>query len=217
MLNRRHVSEWARPAAELDARIIRALHALHEPPAAHPRVPDDLVDLIPPLDQLRPAAVLVGLVERAGETRVILTRRTEALAHHPGQVAFPGGRRDPRDSGLLQTALREAQEEISLRQEHVQPLGFIDPLPTFTGFMVLPVVARVSTAHVSRPEPGEVAEVFEVPLAFLMDPRNLQVEHAQLAGRRRQTWRFDFAGQRIWGATAAMLINLRERLYGADR
>lgn len=217
MLNPRRVSEWTRSAAEVDARIVPALHALHLPPTDLPTVPADLADLIPPLDQLRPAAVLVGLVERAGETRVILTRRTEALAHHPGQVAFPGGRRDPRDAGLLQTALREAREEISLRFEHVRPLGYIDPLPTFTGFLVLPVVARVASEHVSHPEPGEVAEVFEVPLAFLMDPRNLQIEHAQLAGRRRQTWRFDFGGQRIWGATAAMLINLRERLQSDGR
>lgn len=211
------MSEWRQPAATVDARIATALYPLDAPPTRVPGIPPDLADLIPPLDQLRPAAVLVGLVEREGETRVILTRRTESLAHHPGQVAFPGGRQDARDAGLLQTALREAHEEISLRGEHVRPLGFIDPLPTFTGFVVLPVIARVSTDHVSRPEPGEVAEVFEVPLEFLMDPRSLQIEHAQLAGRSRQTWRFEFAGQRIWGATAAMLINLRDRLAAETR
>jgi 8-oxo-dGTP pyrophosphatase MutT (NUDIX family) len=206
------VSEWRAPAEVLDARIRRALYALAAPPTAPPKVPEDLRDLIPPLERLRPAAVLLGLVDRGEGSRVILTRRTEALAHHPGQVAFPGGRQDPRDPGLLATAIREAQEEIALDPAHVDPLGFIDRLPTFTGFLVLPVVARVSPLHVSRPEPGEVAEVFEVPLDFLMDPANLRTERGELAGRSRQTWRFDYAGQRIWGATAAMLINLRERL-----
>lgn len=206
------MSEWARPPGELDARIAPALHALDAPPQTLPELPGDLADLIPPIATLRPAAVLVGLIDRGAGTQVILTRRTEALAHHPGQVAFPGGRQDVRDAGLLQTALREAQEEIALDPEHAVPLGYIDPLPTFTGFLVLPVVARISPLHVSRPEPGEVAEVFEVPLGFLMDPHNLHIEHTQLAGRPRQTWRFDFGGQRIWGATAAMLLNLRDRL-----
>ncbi len=206
------MSDWVQPALELDARIARALHALDAPPRALPEIPADLSDLIPPISTLRPAAVLVGLVDRGSGTQVILTRRTEALAHHPGQVAFPGGRHEARDAGLLQTALREAYEEIALHPNHAVPLGYIDPLPTFTGFLVLPVVARVSPQHVSRPEPGEVAEVFEVPLGFLMDPLNLQIEHAQVAGRPRQTWRFDFGGQRIWGATAAMLLNLRDRL-----
>ncbi len=210
------MSEWHQPAAELDARIARALYGLDAPPRDPPPVPADLADLIPPLAALRPAAVLVGLVDRGRGTQVILTRRTEALAHHPGQVAFPGGRHDAADAGLLQTALREAWEEIALSPEHALPLGYIDPLPTFTGFLVLPVVARVSPRHVSKPEPGEVAEVFEVPLEFLMDPSNLRVEHGVLAGRPRQTWRFDFAGQRIWGATAAMLLNLRDRLRAAS-
>jgi 8-oxo-dGTP pyrophosphatase MutT (NUDIX family) len=206
------VFEWAAPADRLDARIARSLHGLSAPPTAPPRIPEDLRDLIPPLELLRPAAVLLGLVDRGEGSRVILTRRTEALAHHPGQVAFPGGRQDARDPGLLETAIREAHEEIALDPAHVQPLGYIDPMPTFTGFLVLPVVARVSPLHQSRPEPGEVAEVFEVPLAYLMDPANLRIERAELAGRARQTWRFDYAGQRIWGATAAMLINLRDRL-----
>lgn len=204
--------DWGRSPAELDARIASALHALDKPPTGLPNIPADLADLFPSVERLRPAAVLVGLVDRGGGTQVILTRRTEGLAHHPGQVALPGGRQDPDDADLTQTALREAHEEIGLIPGHARPLGYIDPLPTVTGFLVLPVVARVSPLHVSHPEPGEVAEVFEVPLAFLMDPGNLHRDSTQVAGRQRQTWRFDFAGQRIWGATAAMLLNLRERL-----
>ncbi len=206
------MSDWSAPPELLDRRIARALHALTAPPTDPPRIPETLRDLIPPPERLRPAAVLLGLVDRGDGSRVILTRRTEALAHHPGQVAFPGGRQDARDPRLLDTAIREAHEEIALDPVHVQPLGYIDPMPTFTGFLVLPVVARVSPLHRSRPEPGEVAEVFEVPLGFLMDPANLRIERAELAGRMREAWRFDYAGQRIWGATAAMLINLRDRL-----
>lgn len=204
--------EWPSSAADVDAWISAALHPLARPPQKSLPVPAELQDLIPPASSLRSAAVLVGLVERGQGTQVILTRRTEGLSNHPGQVAFPGGRHDPADASLLDTALREALEEIALAPQHVRPLGYIDPLPTFTGFLVLPVVARIAAAHVSRPDPHEVAEVFEVPLRFLMDPASVAVERLQLAGRSRETWSFQFGGQRIWGATAAMLVNLRERL-----
>ena len=206
------MSEWPRSPCDLDAWVAAALHPLAQPPQKPLPVPAELLDLIPPASRLRRAAVLVGLVDRGQGTQVILTRRTEGLSNHPGQVAFPGGRFDPADASLLDTALREAKEEIALARQHVRPLGYIDPLPTFTGFLVLPVVARVAAAHVSMPDPHEVAEVFEVPLRFLMDPSSVAIERSQLAGRSRPTWSFEFGGQRIWGATAAMLVNLRERL-----
>jgi len=206
------VSDWRLPPQALDGRIAPALHPLDQPPSRRIDVPPDLRDLIPADDLLRPAAVLIGLVDRGQGSAVILTRRTEALSQHPGQVAFPGGRRDEGDTTLVATALRESAEEISLLGEHVTPLGYIDPLPTFTGFLVFPVVARVSAAHLSVADPREVAAVFEVPLDYLLDPDNVLIESALLQGRARRTWRFDYAGQRIWGATAAMLLNLRERL-----
>lgn len=205
-------AEAACDSHALDRALMRALYPLQSPPQQPLELPEELRDLIPPLPQLRPAAVLVGLVDRGAGSRVILTRRTEGLAHHPGQVAFPGGRRDPGDTDLVATALREASEEIGLHLQHVRPLGYIDPLPTFTGFMVWPILARVASDHASRPEPGEVAEVFEVPLDFLLDPANRGVHEAALRGRLRRTWRFDYEGRCIWGATAAMLVNLTDRL-----
>lgn len=206
------MSEWPSAPDAVDAWISGALHPLARPPQKALLVPLELRDLIPPAPRLRRAAVLVGLVDRGQGTHVILTRRTERLSNHPGQVAFPGGRHDPSDASLLDTALREALEEIALARQHVRPLGYIDPMPTFTGFLVLPVIARVAAEHVSLPDPHEVADVFEVPLRFLMDPANVHIERSEFAGRSRPIWSFQFGGQRIWGATAAMLVNLRERL-----
>jgi 8-oxo-dGTP pyrophosphatase MutT (NUDIX family) len=206
------VSDPASIGDALDARLIRVLQPLEAPPSLPLQPPEPLRELIPPGVVLRPAAVLVGLVDRGSGSQVILTRRHEGLNHHPGQVAFPGGRQDPADPSLLHTALREAQEEIALALAHVRPLGFTDPMPTLTGFVVLPVVARIDPAHASRPDPREVAAVFEVPLDFLMDEGNARREELRIGGRRRQIWSFEFGGERIWGATAAMLVDLGRRL-----
>jgi 8-oxo-dGTP pyrophosphatase MutT (NUDIX family) len=198
----------------LSERLRARLYPLHAPPGEPIAVPEDLADLIPPRAQLREAAVLVGLVERVGGHRVLLTRRSERMSNHPGQVAFPGGRCDPQDRGPLGAALREAHEEIALHPGEVSPLGFMDCLPTFTGFLVTPVVAFVDPAHRPVPNPGEVEHVFEVPLDFLLDERNVRIERREWMGRMRATYRYDWDGERIWGATAAMLLNLRQRLTG---
>ena len=161
------------------------------------------------------AAVLVGLIPRDAGIQVLLTRRNDAMRHHAGQVSFPGGRIEADDAGPAAAAIREAQEEIGIRADQVMPLGFLDPLATITGFRVLPLVATISPDYVARPDPREVAEVFEVPLAYLLTPENLKRIEVDAGGRPRSVLEFvdrGMSGQRIWGATASILFNLRERL-----
>lgn len=196
------------------SRLRACLHPLHAPPSEPMSVALDLLDLIPPRVELREAAVLVGLVDRGCDYSVLLTRRSERMSKHAGQVAFPGGRCDPEDQGPLAAALREAREEIALDPGCVQALGFIDSLPTFTGFLVTPVVGLVQPGLPLVPNPQEVERVFEVPLDFLLDVRNVRIERREWMGRLRATYCYEWAGERIWGATAAMLLNLRQRLTG---
>jgi 8-oxo-dGTP pyrophosphatase MutT (NUDIX family) len=147
--------------------------------------------------------------------QVLLTRRNDGMRHHPGQVSFPGGGIESDDADAAAAAVREAGEEIGLRPAQIQPLGYLDPLATITGFWVLPLVAVITPDYVARPDPREVAEVFEVPLAYLLAPENLLRIAIDAGGRPRQVLEFvdrGMPGQRIWGATASILFNLRERL-----
>ncbi len=189
-----------------------ALHALGMPPTGGGWNRRELHDLIPDDAVLVEAAVLVGLVPRAGGTRVILTRRTDALRHHAGQVSFPGGRLEPEDPDAVAAAVREAGEEIGLLPSQVAPLGFLDPLATITGFRVMPVVAIIDAGYRAVPDAREVADVFEVPLSFLLDPSNLATHVLDVRGRPREVHEYRYPAQRIWGATASMLLNLRTRL-----
>lgn len=189
-----------------------ALHPLAAPPAAAPWNLAELQDLLPPT--LSAAAVLVGIVGHA-EPTLIFTRRTEGLTHHAGQISFPGGRVEARDAGPVATALREAEEEIGLLPSRVTPLGFLDPYATITGFRVIPVVALVEPGLDYRPDPGEVAEVFETPLSVLLNPSSTELRERQWRGRTRRYHVIPWEGRDIWGATAAMIINLRERLLAA--
>jgi len=199
-----------------------ALRAVLDPPEAVPAGPawnlDELRGLLPPRMALADAAVLVPLVEYA-ETSVILTRRHDGLRQHGGQVSFPGGRVDPGDVGPLAAALREAEEEIGLRPADARVLGYLDPLATISGFRVLPVVARIPAGFEPRPRPGEVAEVFSLPLSWLMAPENLERIAIRLGGRERHVFEYRrhaaAPGQRVWGATASILYNLRQRLLDA--
>lgn len=197
-------------------RLPRALHALDAPPAGPGWNLPELADLLPDRGRsLRPAAVLVGLVERGSGWQVLLTRRTETLRHHAGQVSFPGGRIEAADPGPVAAALREASEEVGLAPERAEPLGYLDPFATITGFHVFPVVARIAADFSPRIDPNEVAEAFEAPLDFLLDPRNARRLEMDVRGHRRSIIEFDYGGHRIWGATAAMLVNFRERLERA--
>lgn len=188
-----------------------ALHDLAKVPEAAPWNLPDLVDLLPETP-LRPAAVLVGLREYADGARVVLTRRQDALRHHAGQISFPGGRVDEGDAGPLAAALRETAEEVGLPSSAIAPVGWLDPYATITGFHVYPLVATLDPAAPLRPNPDEVAEAFEVPLAFLLDPANAHDVLVEWRGRPRQLVEFHWGSHRIWGATAAMLVNLRQRL-----
>lgn len=161
---------------------------------------------------LMPAAVLVG-VREGGQENVIFTRRHDKLAQHAGQVAFPGGSMDADDTSMIDTALRETEEEIGLPRAAVTPLGFLDGLETISGFHVTPVVARVDAdAPPLKPNADEVAEVFEVPLGFFLDAANLRRYSMAYRGKDRSMVEFQFNGFRIWGATAAMLFNLLKRM-----
>ena len=158
-----------------------------------------------------PAAVLVPVVERARPT-VILTLRPETMRKHPGQISFPGGRLDPDDAGPVEAALREAEEEIGLRREAVEVIGTGDRYRTVTGFEVTPVIGIVRPDVALTPHPGEVAAVFEAPLHWLLDPARQAVRTAQWNGAERRYYEIEWEGRRIWGATAAMIVNLSRRL-----
>lgn len=205
------------PAPPLPA-LAAALHPLHAAPDATPWNRDELADLLGDAPATE-AAVLVGLVPRAQGLQVLLTRRTDSLRHHAGQVSFPGGRIEAADADAVAAALREAHEEIGLGPALAAPLGYLDPMITITGFRVLPVVARVDPAFVAAPDPNEVADVFEVDLGFLMHPDNLERVDLPFRGRVRHVLEFrrppQAPEQRIWGVTASILFNLRERLSRA--
>ena len=154
------------------------------------------------------AAVLIGLVERDARLTVLLTERAGHLKAHPGQIAFPGGRIESGDATAVAAALREADEEVGLAAAHVTVAGQLPAHITGTGFIVTPIVGFVGAGFVARPDPGEVADVFEVPLEFLLDRRNLAERRRERFGTQFRSFEFNYAGRRIWGATAAMLITL---------
>src|SRR5690606_25426834 len=165
-------------------RLRQALHPLADQPMGGGWNHDELADLLAPDARMADAAVLVPLVPRGPGLDVLLTRRTDALRHHPGQVSFPGGRVEDDDADVVAAALREAEEEVGLARSQAQPLGYLDPLATVTGFRVLPVVARIDPDFVAVPDPAEVSDVFEVPLVWLMSPGNLRNIAMDYRGRR---------------------------------
>lgn len=196
--------------------------ALSKSPPGQPASPSDY-DLNPELiasrqradafQSARPAAVLIPAIARPVVT-LLFTQRTEHLAAHAGQIAFPGGKTEPFDANPLATALREAHEEIGLDTALVEPLGTLDLYLTGTGYRITPVIALVDPDAQLALDANEVADTFEVPLPFLMDPRNYQ-RHSRTIGRtERHFYAVPFGDRFIWGATAGILRNMHERLFG---
>lgn len=174
---------------------------------------DERPTLAPPSRPLTPAAVLVPLVRRDSGLTVLLTQRTAHLANHGGQISFPGGRMETDDRDATAAALRETEEEIGLDRAHVEVLGFLDSYVTITGFSVAPVVGLVTPPFTLILDSFEVAEAFEVPLAFFLDRANHQ-RHFRTTpqGQKRYYWAMPYQERYIWGATAGMLVNLAEVL-----
>lgn len=190
--------------------VARALHPLAMPPGPPGWNHADLVELIGDAPR-RDAAVLVALRD-ACEPSVVLTLRRDDLAQHAGQVSFPGGGAELGDAGALATALRESQEEIALDPAAAEPLGYLDCMETISGYCVTPVVARIAPDARLAAQPAEVAQVFEVPLPYLLDPANLRQFDYRLRGERRKVYEYTGITPRVWGATALMLVNLMQRM-----
>ncbi len=186
-------------------------------PDITPRLADQdadpaVVAAIAAMRPVRTAAVLVPVVERR-EPTVLFTQRTSRLADHPGEIAFAGGKIDTFDASPAAAALREAEEEIGLDRRFIEPIGYLDVHAVPTGYRILPTLARIREGFSLHFNPGEVSGVFEVPLAFLMTPRNYTRERADWNGLPTSVYAIRFNEHDIWGVTAGILRNLRERIY----
>ncbi len=162
--------------------------------------------------KLRPAGVLVPVLATAGGADLLLTKRSSRLKHHPGQIAFPGGKQDDGDADAIAAALREAEEEVGLPRGHVDVLGTLPTHETVTGFLVTPVIGWIDQPFQIVPEPGEVAEVFRVPLVQVTDGSQFTVQSRRWRGSRRHYYTVPFGPYYIWGATARILRGLTQRM-----
>jgi 8-oxo-dGTP pyrophosphatase MutT (NUDIX family) len=199
------------------ALIARRLAGTRPAPPGIYRVPGLPGDLPPALEKFRPgrlvpAAVLLPVIERPDGLTVLFTVRAPGLRHHAGQVSFPGGRLDPSDPGPREAALRESAEEVGLSPDLVEVAGYLPNYMTITGFSVTPVVGFVRPEFQPTPDAKEVSEAFEVPLAILLEPGNMQLRYRHFLGVRLPYFELPWGPHRIWGATAAMLVNFRDML-----
>jgi 8-oxo-dGTP pyrophosphatase MutT (NUDIX family) len=173
---------------------------------------DPVMQKIAEVRPIRPAAVLVPVVDHA-EPTILLTQRAQHLPDHPGQISFAGGKIDKTDSDPLAAALREAEEEIGLARGHVEPFGYLDVYMTTLGYRIVPVIARVTPGFALTLNASEVDNVFEVPLAFLMDQANVKRHSRDWNGLTRHYYAISFGERYIWGVTAGILRNLHDRIY----
>lgn len=206
----------AMPMPDVAERLRRAARPLDDPPTEPGWNIAELHDLLDPDQPRRAAAVLVPIVRRDETFSVLFTRRTQHLRTHAGQVSFPGGAIEAADIDPVAAALRETEEETGIGPALVEPFGYLDSFETVSGYWVSPVTGFVSGEYLARPDPVEVAEVFEVPLEFILAPGNLRRERFEWRGRERITYAFDWHGRRVWGATASILKNLIRRLETAS-
>jgi 8-oxo-dGTP pyrophosphatase MutT (NUDIX family) len=190
--------------------------------AEHPRVfaeralPPSLMKLATPefFERLKPAAVLLAVMNFGEQPSLLLTRRSERLRQHSGQISFPGGRRDESDATLVLSALREAHEEVGLPPENVEILGFLDDYPTLTGYRITPVVGLVAKSFTPAPHADEVAEVFDLPLSIALSAESYQEHVEQRDGLEFKLMELHWNSYRIWGATAAILWDFRNKVMG---
>lgn len=181
-------------------------------PASGDRGTDHMLEILAREQPIRPAAVLIPVIDRPQPT-VLLTQRSAHLNDHAGQISFPGGKIDTTDASPLDTALREADEEVGLAREFIDPIGYLDLYGTSFGFRILPTVARVSPGFTLRVNASEVDDAFEVPLAFLMNPANHQLHSKEFRGMERTYYAMPYGERYIWGATAGILRVLYERIF----
>ena len=173
---------------------------------------DRMLEIVALEQPVRPAAVLIPVVDHPQPT-VLLTQRSEHLNNHAGQISFPGGKIDVTDASPLDAAIREAEEEVGLQREFIEPIGYLDLYGTAFGFRILPTVASVKPGFTLDVNEAEVVDAFEVPLAFLMNPENHQIHSKEFRGMERSYYAMPFAERYIWGATAGILRVLYERIY----
>jgi 8-oxo-dGTP pyrophosphatase MutT (NUDIX family) len=190
---------------------------LFEGPGVYPE-PDHARNIWPaPADAdpaLRSAAVLVPLIDHPDGMTVLLTQRTADMPTHAGQISFPGGRHAPADLSPEDTALRETEEEVGVHRRHIEVVGRMNAYDTGTGYRVVPVVGLIRPPVLLTPEPGEVQEIFEMPVEFLMDPANHQRETRFTRGENREFWVVPYEGRHIWGLTARILVKLARMMKG---
>ncbi len=175
---------------------------------------DPVVKAMAALRPIKPAAVLIAVIDR-DEPMVLLTQRTAHLPQHAGQIAFPGGKIDADDATPLAAALREADEEVGLSADVVEPLGYLDVYMTTLGYRIVPVVARVRPPFTLTLNPGEVENTFEVPLSFMMEVTNHQTHSREWQGMMRTYYAIPFGERYIWGVTAGIFRNLQQKIYGS--
>lgn len=203
---------FARAKSRLDMETPPALNDASVTPKRGDHDADPVMQKIAEIRPIRPAAVLVPVIDH-GEPTVLLTQRAQHLPNHPGQISFPGGKIEKTDAGPLEAALRETEEEIGLARGYIEPLGFLDLYMTTLGYRIVPVIARVKPGFTLTLNTGEVDTTFEVPLAFLMDQANVQRHAREWNGMTRHYYALTFGEHYIWGVTAGILRNLQERIY----
>lgn len=203
---------FARARARLTLDVPPGLNDASVTPARGDHDADPVMRRIAEVRPIRPAAVLVPIVDHP-EPTVLLTQRAQHLPDHPGQVSFPGGKIDKGDDSPLASALREAEEEIGLDRAHVEQLGYLDLYMTTLGYRIVPVIARVKPGFALKLNVSEVDATFEVPLAFLMDQANVQRHSRDWQGMTRHYYAITFGERYIWGVTAGILRNLYDRIY----